>query len=182
MFVVLVFLCGAEVGGCGSSRAVTPVVPGLPKCIKLNDWQWLKPHGAWGKLPGLGLTSADPPSLSAFTTPFEAFWKGYLFFVFFFLFILAHGTRVTREDGTGKPFLHPVRQDSTRWFPCERLSPTPVMFVNMVLNTRRVMFSSSKAAICVRDVGFNSASARQADFSLSGFPSVLQVLALLVSR
>lgn len=99
-------------------RALTPVVPGLPKCIKLNDWQWLKPHGAWGKLPGLGLTSADLPSLSAFTTPLKLFEKD----ICFVFFILVHGTRVTREDGTGKPFLHPVRHDSSQWFLCERLS------------------------------------------------------------
>lgn len=53
---------------------------------------------------------------------------------------------VREAEPTRRP--HKTRPEQRGWG-SGPISPTPVMFVNMMLNTRRVMFSSSKAAICV---------------------------------
>lgn len=97
-FVVFVFLCRADAGGSVRRGAVTRVLSGLLKCIKLNDWQWLKPHRARGKLPWQRLSSADLFCL-LFTISVKS--------IFVCLTDGAHGSRLGHYR---KELLHPVRR------------------------------------------------------------------------
>lgn len=93
---------------------------------------------------------------------------------------VVHGTRVTREDSTEKRFYtlwggiapndfweaeltqwpHQTHSEQQQGKPGPR-SPTTSDVCQYNVEHERVMFSSVKAAICVWDVGFNSASTRQ---------------------
>lgn len=114
MFVVFFFLCRAEVGGCAALSGDTSPPQFFPKCIKLNDWQWLKPHRAWGKLPGLRLGSAHLLSLSLL----QVFFMFFFFFSFWQRIFVCHTNVVHRyrSDKKGQSLLHPVRQHSTQCY------------------------------------------------------------------
>lgn len=146
-----------------------------------NDWNHTEPEAS----------SADLLSHC-----FNNLCGGFLFFFKRIFVCHTNAKHSTRVERCREGFLLPVRQDTTQWFlrgwtntvassntlrtvagEARANNPESSDVCQYDVVHKRVMFSSVKAAICVWDVGVNSASN-----SLSGFPSIFQVLSLLVSR
>lgn len=104
MFVVFVFVCRAEVRGCAAQSGCTGP-PGLPKCIKLDDWQWLKPHRAWGNL-----------RRSAVSLLLQLVWRVFYFFLKGIFVCHTNATQCSRLEQCSEGLLLAVRQDATQWF------------------------------------------------------------------
>lgn len=147
LFVVSVCLARAEVWG---SQQWQWSSPGLTKWIKLNDWQWLKPHRAWGKLRGPRLRSARPPCLRFYNS--RSFFQKRKLVCYT---NVAHGIHARRSALTPRRAgYHPMRTwanndvarsntpKSSSGGCCRPIRPPLVMFVNLKPREKCVMFSS----------------------------------------